>query len=260
MWVHRTDSGYDHKDGFYAYIDESGDLITEWHSDQEWIVPFDFDQDVALIYTGRDIAIADGVVRSQTSQPVSYVLIDLSGNPITFFTASAYTDDLSLEDKDNWANGGFNREYESRPAPHAFNEYGVLFFNRVHNSLYGQHLCYALLTDGTIIPLVYEAQQEYLEYYYENMDLSGFGARFVNGYLSYSDVTKASGQYYSINLFFDEEGNVAADLSYFPYPIQEMSDVSEEKTIDVTFFGVDENLYRVTVDLDGQWLNEPEQV
>lgn len=51
-------------------------------------------------------------------------------------------------------------------------------------------------------------------------------------------------------------GNVAADLTDFPYTIREMSDVSEEKTINVTFVGVDENLYRVTVDLNGQWLNE----
>lgn len=189
MWVHKTDGGYDHKEGFYAYIDERGELITDWHSDQEWIVPFDFDQDVALVYTGRDIAIANGVVSFQISQPVSYELIDLNGNFITSFCASAYTNKLFLEDRDNWADGGFNREGDNHPEPHAFNEYGVLFFNRIHNSMYGQHLCYALLTD-------------------------------------------------------------------FPYTIREMSDVSEEKTINVTFVGVDENLYRVTVDLNGQWLNE----
>lgn len=160
MWVHKTDGGYDHKEGFYAYIDERGELITDWHSDQEWIVPFDFDQDVALVYTGRDIAIANGVVSFQISQPVNYELIDLNGNFITSFCASAYTNKLFLEDRDNWADGGFNREGDNHPEPHAFNEYGVLFFNRIHNSMYGQHLCYALLTDGTIIQLTYYAEQE----------------------------------------------------------------------------------------------------
>lgn len=260
MWVHKTDGGYDHKEGFYAYIDEKGELITEWHSDQEWIVPFDFDQDVALVYTGRDIAMINGVVKSQVSQPVSYNLIDLNGNFITAISASAYSHGVFLEDRDNWADGGFNRKYDNDPEPHAFNEYGVLFFNRVHNSLYGQHLCYALLTDGTVIQLTYYAQQQYLENYYENMNLNGFGERFVNGYLKYSDYAKASGKGYDINLFFDKEGNVAADLTDFPYVIREISDVSGEKTIDVTFVGVDDNLYCVTVDLNGQWLNEPVRV
>lgn len=233
----------------------------DWHSDQEWIVPFDFDQDVALVYTGRDIAIANGVVKSQVSQPVSYDLIGLNGNLIRSFTASAYANDwVFLEDKDNWANGGFSREYDNHPESHAFNEYGILFYNSVHDSLYGAHFCYALLTDGTLIPLVYVAEQQYLDNYYQNMDLNGFGERFVNGYLRYSDVAKASGIYYNINLFFDKAGNVAADLTDFPYTIREMSDVSEEKTIDVTFVGVDENLYCVTVDLSGQWLNEPDRV
>lgn len=261
MWVHKTDGGYDHKEGYYAYIDESGALITDWHSDQEWIVPFDFDQDVALVYTGRDRAIAAGVERSQTSQPVSYDLIDLDGNLLNFFVASAYTTRVYLEDRDNWANGGFHRGQGNHPTPHAFNQYGLLFFNLVHDDPlgYGNHTCGVLFTDGTLLEFTHEYPVEGLRSYYQrSMDLSGFGEQYVNGYLSYHDsVSYTSKEHYNIYLFFDMDGKVAADLTQFPYTIRSVSDVSTDKTIEVIFYGVDENLYRVTVDMDGTWLDEP---
>ena len=83
MWVHRTDSDWDHSEGYYAYIDTEGNVVGEWHSDQSWICPQPFVSDRTLVYLGSDLD--DTPMRdSGYCEKAYYAVIDLQGRLINF--------------------------------------------------------------------------------------------------------------------------------------------------------------------------------
>ena len=62
-------------------------------------------------------------------------------------------------------------------------------------------------------------------------------------------------------LLFDLDGNIALDVAaYMDYSIWGISDVRDDLTFSVEFGGVDGNNYTVDMDLNGNWLTEPQQI
>ena len=103
---------------------------------------------------------------------------------------------------------------------------------------------------------IWDGQTLIVEY-----DLDCFGKEYVNGYLKYQDTYRANGTTFLDYLFFDLNGNIALDvMEHIDYPIHEISDVREDLTFSVEFSGVDGNSYIVDMDMNGNWLTEPEPV
>jgi hypothetical protein len=261
MWVHKTDSGYDHSEGYYAYIDDTGNLITDWWPDDIWIRPFDYDDGTALVYTGIERAEEiGGVVPVSCYQPVSYVILDLDGREISLFTASAYYEYWSEGDGDTWANVD-PHSTDTKLYRYQFNDYGLLFYDKVYDEkfaypYYEHHVIFKDGTDITFEPYTKEFSSGSvynIERHSATMDSNGFKENFENGYIVFWDI--ASSGY--IILIYNENGEIVADLSDFSYPVQDVSNVSEDGTVDITFRGKDSNYYVVTVNMDGEWLNEP---
>lgn len=242
MWVHKSEGGYDHLNGYYAYINERGEVITDWHLDDEWVEPQDFKNDRALVYTGEERAERMGVERGQNLIPTSYDVVDLEGRTIAVFAGTLCGNpDKQLP------------HYEA-------NSYGLVFYQKLcsyKNGWVDQMEHHVILEDGRDITCSYASESYDLNKQIIQTDTEGFRDHFANGYLYFQDTVKDSGGSGNVCLFFDRNGDVAVNLSGFPYPVKTASDVSGEDTIVVTFYGVDGNYYDVTVDLEGNWLDEP---
>ena len=267
MWVHRTDSGWDHSEGYYAYIDTEGNVVGQWHSDQSWVCPQSFVGDRALIYLGNDL---DNTPMRDFGydEKAYYGVIDLQGNVQYSFVT--------------YINGDFNEAstnaeqlHINKQILHKFDENGYLYY-KAHTNKYG----YSDPDDVTtwpkthlLIPDTSEFLRDiefesYVDDTYEHWtmivdyDLDAFAPQYVNGYLRYEDDYVANGVQFIDFVYFDQHGRIAIDIMDHMkgYTPTALSDVRDDQTFTVTFRGKDGKGYQIDMDFDGNWLTEPKLV
>lgn len=264
MWVHRTDSDWDHSEGYYAYIDTEGNVVGEWHSDQSWICPQPFVSDRTLVYLGSDLD--DTPMRdSGYCEKAYYAVIDLQGNVQYGFVTY-----LSWPFQEASTN---TEQLRSNPALHKFDENGYLYY-KVFPDKHGYaddddvstwpktHLLIpdasGFLRDIEFEPYVWDTYKQWTMIV--DYDLDGFAPQYVNGYMRYENSYTANGRTFIDLVYFDQDGKIAIDVMNHMngYTPKELSDVRDDQTFTVTFIGKDGEYYQVDMDFNGTWLTEPE--
>lgn len=264
MWVHRTDSGWDHSEGYYAYIDTEGNVVGDWHSDQSWICPQPFVCDRTAVYRGSDLD--DTPMRNDGHYEKAYYdVIDLQGevrysfvtyvNP-NFFEAPTNTEQLRT----------------NKSILHNFDENGYLYY-KVHTDVNGYsnggdvdtwpktHLLIpdtsGFLRDIEFEPYIWDTYQHWTMIV--DYDLDAFAPQYVNGYLRYENTYTANGQRFIDFIYFDQNGKIAINVMDYmgSYTPTALSDVRDDQTFSVTFRGKDGEEYQIDMDFEGNWLTEP---
>ena len=266
--VHKTESSYNYVEGSFAYIDTNGNVLGEWHSDKDWLYPADFCNDRALVYLGNNLD-SRAMCDHGYDQKAYYVLIDEKGQERFAFAASLeYQPILNIMQVPDENRLFINREI------HEFEENGYLFFKEKRCVWEGLDdddsntwpKSYLLIPDeNEFVRLIsFESYTDDIwngEPLIVDYDLDCFGEEYVNGYLTYQNRYKANGSMFQDYLLFDLDGNIALDVAaYMDYSIWGISDVRDDLTFSVEFGGVDGNNYTVDMDLNGNWLTEPQQI
>ena len=243
MWVHKIDSGYDHNDGYYGYINTEGELIGTWHSDQEWLQPSDYSMGFTTVCTAIDYGTNYAVL--------VYDVIDETGESLGYFVAHSEGFYSPEERYKRYVKDGFG-DWAT------FNENGILIYTQKTQYLndYPKPLSLLQVTDeGTVREVTIQRSTQ------ETLNPKCFESDFTNGYMLYYDCSyyvPDSTQYMDV-FYIDEDGNTALYLSNFEYQIFEARPI-ENGVAEIVFRGRDGNRYLLSMDLSGKWLTEPELI
>ena len=261
MWVHKTEGSYDYVEGSFAYIDSTGKVLGQWHSDEEWICPLDFNGDRALVYLGSDVD-STPMIGWGNYEKAYYVVIDAQGQERYSFVTFINPPYIEV-------NGSSNTQL------HEFDEDGYLYYE-VCIDTYGYidgddpstwTTTHLLIPDENsfIKDIVFEKftghsyDGKRLAYVY---DVDQFADEYENGYITYLDFFTQNGQSYQYCFCFDLDGNLVLDVgaSMGDYYIWELPEVTDDGNLEVIFSGQDGNEYEVLMSMSGEWLTEPSKV
>ena len=248
LWVHRNTGTYNQSAGEYGYIDEEGNLVGEWHSDQDWMVPQDFVNGRAIVYLGSE-ALGIGY-NSGNKQAACYTIINDQCEEQLYF--QSYVNYGTGTDSTITQGMSKNQGVRLPQFLHKFNEHGLLFYTNIKRNAagYETEYCYVILEDNTQVFFDIPYEENY------TLKMSRFDDHFENGFIRYD---QHLGNTHRL-ILFNMIGYPTFDFSDFGYPISNLSEVSALENgycVDVTFQGKDDRTYQVTVDANGTWLTEP---